>query len=429
VTRSCILTDVTTYISADDYLSSKASEKTPEDPFALQAYSDLAQTLIFYENIYVPHPIKLKDCSNEDFGTKPAFLSELLKRGIVKPLNLNAEEIPTVAQNENALLSWLQTEGAEYIGDHLLKMQQVDQSLPKQSSFQGVSFSRLCDWAKFQSTRVRKVNDSHRRRIPTENGIEQDSFGEWARSLAIVFRKRFADIGQELYDYVVATLLRALRYRIRANITDMVYQSHAIRRDFVLRCSCYDCGVPEDMTNHVIGLIRGIYDDMVSATQDTLHARVRLLRFTVPLLGGKLWGEDDVNTGRLASEAFIVDRIQEYRDRIKPLRSSIAGITDEEDFAVVERDLEEIRVKLEEYFGLRNTSLTEVEKAVVDTGLGTLDVSGHFAKGQGLLFSALSSLKRRIFLGSSPLQQLLFREFRKGWKKTKYLHSPTPSAS
>lgn len=126
---SSILTDVTTYISAQEYLMSQCMRRNYEDPFALQAYSELTQTIFLYEHIYVPHPVHLYDCSKENFGKEPKLLIELFDRGIIKPLNLKSSISSRVEEDEKNLLDWLQKDGAEQLNNCLTTMQKGEKNI------------------------------------------------------------------------------------------------------------------------------------------------------------------------------------------------------------------------------------------------------------------------------------------------------------
>lgn len=280
-----------------------------------------------------------------------------------------------------------------------------------------MTLSRLRDWARYQYSKVRSIEGHHPSRIPTKNGIEEDSIGNFARSFSFIFRKKLSDLGEEQIDYLVATILRALRYRIRANIAELSYQPHVMRRDFVLRYDFHASSVSEDYTRYVINLIRGIPETIRSSSADS--ARVQLLDFKVPLLGGKLWKKDDIDRYHSSWIEFVADRIEEYREKPQILRNSIGNINDEEDVKKLERDFEIIQKKLLEACGLKHTAPTEIENALMEGGLATASSISGLPNVRGLLVSVTPLVKRKVFSRTTPLQQLVYKEFLHGWQETK----------
>jgi hypothetical protein len=399
------------------------SERRPyNDPFALQAYSEIIQTIFLYEQIYVPHPIYLYGCSKEDFGDEPKFLMKLLDRGIVKPLNLDPSVASRVEEDEKNLLHWLQKDGAEQLDKYLTAMQREEKRyLPMNPSFKGVTLSRLRDWAQYHYVKVRDVNGHHPSRIPTKNGIEEDSIGDFARSFSYIFRKKLSYLGEKQIDYLVATILRAFRYRIRANIAEIFFQSHPMRRQFVLRYDFHDSRISADVTKYVINLIRGVSRTIEPRLGRVARAKLQLLDFEVPLLGGKLWKKEDINLHRNSWIEFVVNSIENYRDETKILRNYIRDIRDREGIKKLKLDFEVIQEQLLEIFGSQRSTPTETDKELVNGGLATTGKIPGFPNAHGLLINVPSPVKRkrRVFSGTTPLREFLYKEFLRGWEETK----------
>ena len=415
--RHAILTDVTTYISAQEYTMSKCMGRSSADPFGLQAFAELMQSIFLYDHVYVPHPVKLRDCSKEDFGKEPRLLIDLLDRGIVEPLNLSSSVSSRVKEDEENILSFLKNEGAKQLMSYLTTTEK-DEQLRRQErrSFEGVTLSRLREWSQYQYAEIRYAEGHHPERIPTRDGIEKDPIGKFARSFADVFPK----LGKKHTDYFVATLLRGLRYQIRANIAEIHYQPHVMRRDFILACGFHDSGVSKDYTREMIKLIRGVRETIAAHAEETV--RVELLDYEVPLIGGKLWEKGDTDRYANSPDSFIdfvVDRVDRYRDETRILRDAISAVRNEEGTKRLERDFERIQERLLDAFGLKRPILTEIDKALVEGGLAASSSVPGLPNMKGLLIEVIPFMKRKVFSRTTPLQQFVYREFLRGWKATK----------
>ncbi|MFD9744115.1 hypothetical protein ACFWX5_11325 [[Kitasatospora] papulosa] len=76
--------DVTSLISAEEFLLSQNRREAPEDPFARQCFVEIVQSLIFMSEVYVAHPV-LHTPSPQDFGDRPYLLRALVDSGLLRP--------------------------------------------------------------------------------------------------------------------------------------------------------------------------------------------------------------------------------------------------------------------------------------------------------------------------------------------------------
>src|SRR6266496_1138032 len=88
---SSIVLDVTSFISAEEFLLSQNHGAIPLDPFAQQCYAEVVQSLIFFDEVLVPHPTR-PDARPEDYGNQPRILRLLFELGIVRPLTFSGTE-------------------------------------------------------------------------------------------------------------------------------------------------------------------------------------------------------------------------------------------------------------------------------------------------------------------------------------------------
>jgi len=422
-----IMTDVTSYISAQAYVLSERETPPPSmDPFALQSYAELIQSIFLYDETYVPHPKLLINCNRNDFGEEPRLLIALMERGVVKPLNLGDSSAHPQAelcvQAEKALLSWLQRDGADQLNLYLRDIEE-DGKIREQENprFQGPTLRRLGQWCLYHDT-IRSKENSHLARVPTKDGIEDDEIGDFARSFAHVFKGKFEQRVEETQiDYLVATLVRGLRYRIRSIAADLVYHSHVMRRDFVLRWALQQSGVKEDYTREVIKQIHGLQTSLAEdAPQDGTQGAIKLLKYNVPLLGGKLWTERETALSADDMIKYTADRIAEYRDNAEVLRSAIRNVKNEEDAARFECDFQQIKGQLME-------GLTPTERKLLDGDLAHV-IDGIPYVG-AMLVAVASVVKRKAFHGASSWQQFVFRELMSGFGRArKRERESTPAA-
>jgi hypothetical protein len=52
-----VLIDVTSLISAEEFLLSQNRGNAPDDPFARQCFVEIVQSLIFMSQVFVAHPV------------------------------------------------------------------------------------------------------------------------------------------------------------------------------------------------------------------------------------------------------------------------------------------------------------------------------------------------------------------------------------
>ncbi len=412
-----IMTDVTSYISAQDYLlSERQGAPSSTDPFAFQSYAELMQSIFLYDEIYVPHPTLLINCGRDDFGEEPRLLTALMSRGVVRPLNLgNSPSDPRVREyvnSEKDLLSWLQRDGADQLSKYLSEIEE-DGNIREEEypCFEGPTLRRLGKWCRYHEN-VRSKENHHAARISTKDGIEDDDIGKFARDFAYVFKGKLEpQISRAQIDYLVATLLRGLRYRVRSAVADLIYHSHVMRRNFVLRCASKQSGVKEDYTRQVIKLIHGLQTSLAEEVpQDGTQGTVKLLRYNVPLLGGKLWSERETTLSAADMIKYTADRIAEYRGKTEVIRSAIQNVKNEEDAAILEREFEEIRGQVREALSPRERRLLESDLAHAIDGIPYMGA---------IVVAMASAAKREVFYGASPLQQLVFRELMNGFRRAR----------
>lgn len=100
----------------------------------------------------------------------------------------------------------------------------------------------------------------------------------------------------------MATLARGIRYRARAGASGLTYQSHPMRRDFLLTFELAHGGAEGAYILDVIKVVRGIQTSLMTAGGEPLAPRLRILELELPLLGGRLWDSADVGwaSGRSA---------------------------------------------------------------------------------------------------------------------------------
>jgi hypothetical protein len=276
---------------------------------------------------------------------------------------------------------------------------------------------RIRGWAEFQADQIRSA-DGHRVRIDTTDGIEQDDFGLWARAAAIVLQGALQQIcpaGEE--SYVAATLARGLKYRARAESTGLLYQSHPIRRDFLITFDLARDGVIPSIVLDVIKAVRGIQRSLASLVDESQTHRVELLELELPLLGGRLWKADEV--GRLAEPAWIeliTGRILEYRDRAAELRHAIEQCVSQEDYLRLVRDIDGAKRELLERLGIRQVEVSPVERDLVNGVASVAESVPGMPKVSGLWLGARKASRQLMGSGTS-VQRFLYKEFTHAWKQ------------
>jgi hypothetical protein len=199
-----VLIDVTSLISAEDFIISQNHSVMPEDPFARQCFVEVVQSLIFMPRVYVAHPV-LHSPRPDDFGERPLLLRALMRAGMLRPLHLDRAEQTAAQQLEDAALDDLKS------AHGMISMVRfVDQTLACDRASVGgqtAMSQRLRQWSGFQDRQVRSTVGHHTDRIPTRDGVEEDGFGEWARAAAVILSGPLKEIAQPTQgQYVMATL-------------------------------------------------------------------------------------------------------------------------------------------------------------------------------------------------------------------------------
>ncbi|MFE9575951.1 hypothetical protein ACFYO1_06170 [Nocardia sp. NPDC006044] len=97
------MVDITTFISAEEFILSQnhSSPSRPRDPFAQQCYAELVQSLIYFDEVLVPHPTKL-DPIPADYGELPRILRHLFDLRIAVPMSIGPGSTATLVTAEHA---------------------------------------------------------------------------------------------------------------------------------------------------------------------------------------------------------------------------------------------------------------------------------------------------------------------------------------
>jgi len=411
-----VLIDVTSLISAEDYLLSQNRHTRPRDPFARQCFVEIIQSLIFMSHVYVSHPLRYAPVP-EDFGQRPPLLRSLMAADLLAPLQLDATQQAAARALEHRAIRDLQ--GANGIKS---MARFVDQALAIDQSAAGRQDSlseRLRAWGAFQHREVKIATGHHRERIPTRDGVEDDEFGTWSRAAALLLADALDTIAEPGDGpYVMATLARGMKYRARAEACQVAYQSHPLRRDFSLTFDLTRRGATDAAVLDLIRAVRGIHESLADAAGTEESHRVRLLQLELPLLGGRLWTAQE--TGTLPDPdwiALVVSRIREYRDRAAELRQAITECITDEDQMRFARDIDGVTRHLLERLGLRRVELSPLEQELVSSVASVTQAAPGVPKVSGLWLSARTIGKQRTFTGAQPYQRFLYREFLDAWKR------------
>lgn len=407
-----ITVDVTTIIGAQEYLVSRNQRRAPRDPFARECFVEAVQTLIFGSDVFVTHPV-LTAPRAIDFGEEPQLLQTLFRRGLIRPLRLSDEQLRSAAVREGEILRFLTMDGPMVLADYIDRTCLCD-SIPGAVAIAG----RIKAWSRFQAHEVRERPKHHMVRVPAPGGIESDDFGAWSKAIAISLRNRVRSISPDGDEaYVMAFLTRGLKYQARSAVSPVCYQPHPARRDFILAFGLAEIDVGRDQLLEVAKLVRGIHDTLLDRADDRLKPRIELLAFELPLLGGRLWTDDE--TGKRSDSdwiAHVCDRIADYRARASQLRVAISSCLVEEDRARLVRDIEEVKFQLLERLGLRDVQLSAVERdltgaaSVMEATVGLPKVSG--------IWLVSRAIGKRITFRGNQYQQFLYKEFLSAWKRT-----------
>ena len=146
--------------------------------------------------------------------------------------------------------------------------------------------------------------------------------------------------------------------------------------------------------------------------------RFKILELELPLLGGRLWTDDEVNVHSDSDWIEIVsDRIADYRQRATDLRNAIARCITEADYLRFARYVEEVKNQLLARLGLRQVELSQVERQLVDGAASVSSAIPGLPILSGLWVGARTAEKRAVFTGR-PYQNFLYKEFVRAWKRT-----------
>ncbi|MEE4541384.1 hypothetical protein V2S66_05310 [Streptomyces sp. V4-01] len=412
-----VLVDVTSLISAEEFLLSQNRRGTPEDPFARQCFVEVVQSLIFMSRVYVAHPV-LHTPSPQDFGGRPHLLRVLIDSGLLRPLRLDPAQQHAAADLEASAVHDLQT--VHGLTSMARFVEQAFVCDTASAGGQPALSSRIRDWSAFQEQQVRRVAGHHGERIATSDGVEEDAFGEWARAAAVLLGEALKEIAAPTQgNYLMATLARGMKYRARGEAAAVPYQSHPMRRDFSLTFDMTRQGADEARVLDLIRSVRGIHTTLSEAAgQDDAH-RLQLLQLELPLLGGRLWTADEIgNLGDQDWTKLVVSRIRQYRDRAADLRAAVERCVTDEDYVRLARDIDGVKRQLLERLGLRRVELSATERELVGTVASVAGAAPGVPKVSGLWFGARTLGKQFAFTGAQPFQRFLYREFVDAWKRS-----------
>lgn len=411
-----VLVDVTTIIGAEEFITAQNRSMPPGDPFARQSFVELVQSLIFMSRVYVAHPTSASP-TPQDFGSRPRLLGALMGAGLLHPLRLTDEQWRAAQTAEHLALTELQSwRGYQSLSRFLEQALLCDGVQP---GTRNSLSARLHGWAMFQATNVRRTAGHHVDRISTKDGIEDDPFGEWSRAAAVALRgglQVVAPSGEE--PYVAATLARGMKYQARAEATSLSYQSHPMRRDFLLTFDLTREGAGPDVVLDVIKEVRGIHEFLASTAGDHAAHRIRLLELELPLLGGRLWRADE--TGRVNDPGWIdlvVHRVAEYRAKAVDLRRAIERCVTDEDYLRLGRDIDAAKQQLAERLGVRQAEPSLLERDLVDSVASVAASVPGIPKVSGLWVGA-RSVGKQLAITGTPVQRFLYKEFMHAWKRT-----------
>jgi hypothetical protein len=412
--QNAVLVDVTSLIGAEEFIVAQNNHRALHDPFGRQSFAEIIQSLIFMSEVYVVHPM-LAAPRETDFGVHPHLLQALLSRGLLRPLSFDQSSWLDVQTLEASAIRDLQSaNGFSSVMRFVTQARLCDEASSRAISLSG----RIRGWSEFEAAQVHGVPGHREARIQTHDGIEDDEFGDWAKAAARVLRETLVGVAASGAEArLMAALARGIKYRTRAQVANLSYQSHAMRRDFLLTFDLTRDGAADASILDVIKLVRGIQESLVTAGDEALTPRLKIVELELPLLGGRLW--DSAETGRRPDIDWIelvADRIAEYREHARELRSAIEGCVIEEDYLRLVRDIAAVQQKLLERFGLRSIDLSPVERELVNGVASVTEAIPGVPKVSGLWISGRSIGKRYVYSGE-PFQRFLYKEFVKAWKR------------
>ncbi|WP_378732466.1 hypothetical protein [Nocardia brasiliensis] len=373
------------------------------------------QSLIYFDEVLVPHPEKLEPVP-ADYGDFPRILRHLFELGIAVPLSIGPEEGTALVTAERTAMETLKTTGVGTMLRFIDKTRRADREVQERGGGQRM-LANIAAWADYQWENVR-IEGHHLTRIGGVDGVERDAFGQWARASSFAmegqFRNLIADSDQQLW--LIATLVRSLRYSARAKVKAIPYTPHPLRRDFSVMFDLFDEGVPESSIEEVISAVRGIPSEIRKVAGSRRGRRLQMLEYQLPLLGGRLWSLRD--RGRLSDDRWlqmICGRIDEYRARAVDFRRALSHCDTEEEARRLELDVEGVRDQLLRRLGLESAERNETEATLVDAVASVAELG----MGAGVpitrpLRLALVPFRRYSGTLESLHQKFLYREFIRG---------------
>ena len=271
--HNVVLIDVTPLIGAEDFILAQNNHRPLGDPFARQCFVEIIQSLIYMPSVYVAHPTLARP-SDADFGEQPLLLRSLVSRGLVTALQFDEPTWRAAESLEAAALRDLQSaDGLNSVVRFVGQARLCDEANSDANSLS----ERVRGWSAFQEAKVVGISGHHSARIQTSDGIEDDEFGEWARAAGIVLRSTLAEISAPGAEgRLMATLARGIRYRARAGAVSLSYQSHPMRRDFLLTFELTRGGAGSAVILDVIKVVRGIQTSLLAAGGETFAARLQI---------------------------------------------------------------------------------------------------------------------------------------------------------
>lgn len=403
--------DVTTIISAGEFIVACNENRSPLDPFAAQCYVELIQTLILQPSVNVIHPIALRP-TPPDYGSHPHFLQCLFAAGLVTPFSTTqttAEVEQSIAQQADVLSK----SGVR----HLLSF--IDKSIALDSGVRSdLKISqRTKDWTLYQAQHVHAVPGSHQTRIPSADGIEEDALGDWVRSAGHSAKGELANLSiPDGETRLLSLLVRALRYHHRARDMGLFYQTHPARRDFLLYFGLHLGSEDHEFIDDVLEEVRGVHKAVTTAGGVRYADQFSLAEISTPLLGGRLW--TDRETGRLPNDRWvelITGRIVECRAQARVLREVIAATRTTEGHMRFRRDMREVAEAL-----IRDLGLSPEKRTRAETNL--MQVASVAPAATGIPFVTTASILLRSSLRRTmkkPHAQFLYKELKRGYRGAK----------
>jgi len=415
VTVPPIALDNSTFISAQEFITAQNRGERSRDPFARQSYVELVQSLILQPAVRVIHPIHLSPTA-EQFGEEPYLLRRLLDLGLVTPVHVLPDAVQRLDTAESGVLRTLQTRGVDALLSFLHSMDACDREAEASGSA-GLR-RRILQWNDFHQSQI----PHHLVRVPTADGIEPDRLGEWARATSFVIGELFRPMMPETVEpsNLIAALARSLRYQARATVTGHAYQPHGLRRDFAVTSQILSDDMDEEMAVDVIKSIRGIHERLEERAGSSLARHLELLRLELPLVGGRLWNNEEAGVRPQREWINLVcDRIASYRRQAGQLRNLVRDIRTEEDALRFERGIDDVTRQLNERLGLSTAEITPLEQQLAEGVSSVASTLPGIPRVEGLWIGARSTLKRYSFRGNHA-QKFIYQEYLSAWRRASH---------